>query len=400
MTKRNREGSVQQRGPGIWRLRFTVDGQRQSKTVEANSEKAALKELRKVLAKVDTGEHVKPSDQTLNEWLDHWVSIGCPGQRREEVSERSKERYVQLLGEHVRPVLGNVRLQDLQAGQIDRLYTALKTKISPRTKRPLAKGTQRLAHMVFSSALTTAVRTGVLAVNPMAKTAKKPKAGDSRPGIALDDHELAKLVSAFRKSGLFAAVATIASTGMRRNEALALRWTDLDIANKTLRIERAWESISGRRMALKPPKTERGKRTIGLSDDIIALLLREKERLQRLSAGIQDGAEADMALIKLPQDALIFPADFSVTKPHSPRDFSKKFVRRARKAGFPGFTLHMLRHTHSTMLLDKGMPVHQVAARIGDDPATLLRVYAKLTKKKNAQMTDTVNALGALIVGS
>jgi integrase len=52
------------------------------------------------------------------------------------------------------------------------------------------------------------------------------------------------------------------------------------------------------------------------------------------------------------------------------------------------------------MLLDKGMPVHQVAARIGDNPAILLRVYAQLTKKKNTQMSDVVNALGTLILGS
>ena len=45
------------------------------------------------------------------------------------------------------------------------------------------------------------------------------------------------------------------------------------------------------------------------------------------------------------------------------------------------------------MLLDKGMPVHQVAARIGDDPAVLLRVYAKLTKKKNSQMSEVVLSL-------
>jgi integrase len=51
------------------------------------------------------------------------------------------------------------------------------------------------------------------------------------------------------------------------------------------------------------------------------------------------------------------------------------------------------------MLLDKGMPVHQVAARIGDNPAILLRVYAQLTKK-NTRMSEVVNALGTLILGS
>jgi integrase len=253
--------------------------------------------------------------------------------------------------------------------------------------------------VVLGSALATAVRTGVLAASPMAKTAKKPKAGDSRPGIALDEDDLAKLVAGFRKSSLYPLVATIASAGLRRNEALALRWSDLNVERRTLKIERAWENTK-RGLALKRPKTARGVREIEIGDDILVLLLRERERQQQLVAGIPDGTAVDLALIKLPADALIFPQDFSVTKPRVPGDVSKMFGRRARKAGFPNFTLHMLRHTHSTMLLDKGMPVHQVAARIGDDPAILLRVYAKLTKKKNDQMSKMVNTLGSLIVGS
>jgi integrase len=54
---------------------------------------------------------------------------------------------------------------------------------------------------------------------------------------------------------------------------------------------------------------------------------------------------------------------------------------------------HYLRGTHATQLMDRGVPVHQVAARIGDDPAVLLRVYAKLTRKPNDAMADAVNAL-------
>ena len=158
-------------------------------------------------------------------------------------------------------------------------------------------------------------------------------------------------------------------------------------------------------MTLKPPKSARGLRTIDLDDATIALLLREKERYQRIMAGVPDGVDVDLSLVKLPADALMFPAvpapgrDFDFARPRDPWGVSKTFRHRARKLGFSGFTFHMMRHTHSTMLLDKGMPVHRVAARIGDDPATLLRVYAKLTKKKSSQMSEVVNALGTLILG-
>ncbi|WP_029084015.1 site-specific integrase [Bradyrhizobium sp. th.b2] len=398
------DGSIDRRGEDVYRLRYRVNGQRFTKTFHGSLSEAR-KELRALLRAGDTGEHVDPSKLTVGQWIDQWLRIGAPGRKQEEVSERTKERYAQLVNEHVKPVLGHQPLQKLQATEIDRLYTELKAKISPWTKRPLSQRTQRHVHVVLGATLATAVRTGLLSVNPMTKTAKKPKTGDGRPGIALDETDLAKLVTGFKSSPLFRIVALTASTGMRRNEVLALRWTDLDAEKKTLRIERAWEPTKKHGMTLKPPKTARGLRTIDLDDGTLALLLHEKERYQRIKAGVPDAAEVNLSLVKLPADALMFPAvpaggrALDLARPRDPWGVSKAFRGRAKKLGFTGFTFHMMRHTHSTMLLDKGMPVHRVAARIGDDPATLLRVYAQLTKKKSTQMSDVVNALGTAILG-
>jgi integrase len=103
----------------------------------------------------------------------------------------------------------------------------------------------------------------------------------------------------------------------------------------------------------------------------------------------------------------MFPAtpgpgeDFSFTTFRIPRNFSKEFKRRAKLLGnarFAAMRFHDLRGTHTTQLLDRGVPVHQVAARVGDDPAILLRVYAKLTKKKNDAMVEAANALAANVL--
>jgi integrase len=61
--------------------------------------------------------------------------------------------------------------------------------------------------------------------------------------------------------------------------------------------------------------------------------------------------------------------DFSFNAPRNPRNFSKEFARRAMLLGFSDFRFHHLRGTHATLLLDRNVPVHIVAARIGDDPA-------------------------------
>jgi integrase len=59
--------------------------------------------------------------------------------------------------------------------------------------------------------------------------------------------------------------------------------------------------------------------------------------------------------------------------------------------GFP-IRFHDLRASHSTALLDRGVPVHVVAKRIGGDPATLLRSYAKRTKKADANAAKVIAA--------
>jgi integrase len=124
---------------------------------------------------------------------------------------------------------------------------------------------------------------------------------------------------------------------------------------------------------------------------------------RRIASSFPDGATVDLSLIKLPARALVFPAvpepgeDFDFTKPRNPRNFSKEFARRAdllreqaSKADLPSFgktRFHDLRGIHSTALLDAGIPVHTVAQRIGDDPAVLLRNYAKRKRSKTADQS-------------
>jgi integrase len=138
------------------------------------------------------------------------------------------------------------------------------------------------------------------------------------------------------------------------------------------------------------------------------LLLKLRETHQRLSAGVPDGADVDLSLIRLPAAALIFPnppepgADFSFTVPRIPRSVSQAFARRAESIGFGRIRLHDLRGIHSTALLDDGIPVHTVAQRIGDDPATLLRAYTKRKRSKKAdeKLSDAIAGFASGFLGS
>jgi integrase len=227
MTKKRKygNGSIDQRSKNSYRLRYRIDNVPYAETFRG-TEAEAKRRLRALLSSGDTGEHVAPDKTTLSEWAEHWISIGTPGRKRTKVGQRAIERYSQLLHTHVLPVLGERKLQKLNSTEIDKLYLSLDGKISPRTARHV--------HSVFNACLAAAKRTKKITVNPMEYVETIPSAGDSNVGIALDEQQLRELVRGFKGVALFPIVSVAAFTGARRNEILALRWSDLnDAADRT-----------------------------------------------------------------------------------------------------------------------------------------------------------------------
>jgi integrase len=391
MTKRRDrgDGGIDPRGPDTWRLRYRIKGHRITKTFHG-SLSDARKELRRLLKSGDDGTHVAPDKITLGQWIELWIAAGAPGRRQKRVGRRTLERYAELLRCHVVPTLGARPLQQLQATEIDALYQKLDGKIAPRTAHHV--------HTVFGSCLTTAVRKGLLVANPLERAEKVPSPGESDHGMVLDQDQLRALVEGFKGSVLFPIVAVAAFTGARRNEILALRWSDLDPEKKTLRTERAVDQVHKQPLGLKEPKTARGKRTIAIDDELVNLLRAERDKHLRLMAGVPDGAEV-LVLVKLPDDALVFPNPFTLAELRTPNAITMEFVRKAHRLGFPNLRFHDLRGTHETLLLDAGVPVHVVAARCGHDPAVLLRSYAKRTKKADTSAAAVIGALAKGVLG-
>ena len=367
-----RPGHIRKRSPSSFEVRYTLGtdpatGRRRTITATIKgSRKDAEKELRRLLRTVDVGDHVAPDKVTLTAWAEHWIAIGCPGQRRRKVGQLSQERYAQLLRMYVLPVLGGLKLQRLTSTDIESLYAGLEKRLAARTLH--------FVHCTLGACLGAGVRSRKLARSPILDMAVTPSPG-----------------------------AVAAFTGARRNEVLALRWSDLDVAAKTLRIERAIEMTEAHGLSLKLPKTKRGFREITIDDDLIALLMKERERHLRMAAGVPDGAEVDLSLVKLPQGALMFPnptrlGKFSFTGLRNPNNITKEFAIKAAAIGFPGLRFHDLRGTHETLLLDRGVGIHVVARRCGHDPAVMLRKYAKRLKSADEKAAEALGALSKSVL--
>jgi len=376
------DGTLDERAPDVWRLRYRAAGKRVAVTVRG-SKRDAQKELRRLLRTADTGEHVQPAKLSLGEWIARWIQSGAPGRRQRGVGKSSLARYEELFRCHVVPTLGDRPLQQLRPDEIDALYLKLASKISARSILSV--------HCVLGACLRAAVRQRVLATSPMQYLSKVPSPEESDHGIALDAEQVRRLVAGFRGHPLYLLVMTALATGMRRNELLALMWDDLNISAKTLTVVRSLERSPGS-SAVKSPKTSRGKRAIVIDNELLGLLLAERELHQRIAAGVPDDTgPVDLSLVKLPEGALVFPGTprggdgFSFTTFRHPSTTSKTFANVARKLGFPGLRLHDLRGTAITRMLNAGIPAHIVAKRHGHDPAVMLRAYAKALPQDDAQ---------------
>src|SRR6516164_181627 len=235
---------------------------------------------------------------------------------------------------HVLPTLGERPLQQLRSTEIDTLYVTLADKISPRNALHV--------HSVLNDCLGTATRTQQIARNPMRHVVKVPSPGEPDHGIALDQKELRKLLEGVKGLSLFPIVAVAAFTGARRGEILALRWEDFDTEAKILRIERSVDDTDKHGLRIKGPKTERGKRTITIDDDLVSLLVSERDRYLRIVAGVPDGVSVDLSLVKLPAGALIFPSPVDdLAKPRHPRAVQRSLRKGSGLLDLPscGFTI-------------------------------------------------------------
>jgi integrase len=333
-------------------------------------------------AEIAQGIWTAPTSMTVAEWAATWVEQYL----KRAVSTRSYDRQKSIIERHIVPALGTIRLQKLSAVRINGLYRQLETD-------GLHPSTIHYVHVVLGSCLKTAVKLGAIAGNPVAN-ASPPKVSAQSGGRALTQSELDRLLRAFSGGPLFPAVAMAAGTGARINEILALEWAAVDWAAKTLRINAALKPTSAG-LERGTPKTERSRRTVRLDDGLLALLRAERERQeseQRAIRGIADSVATLRSL--LPENALLFPTSpIDPAKPRRHGPISKAFAKCAAAQGFEGLRFHDLRHTHATLLLQAGVPVAAVSARLGHaNAAVTLGIYSHAT-------TDA-EAAAALVAGS
>ena len=269
---------------------------------------------------------------------------------------------------HIVPGIGQLRLQAVTGAHLTAFYRGLK----------LAPSTQRLVHAVIHAAFADAVRWGRLTRNPCAM-ADPPRGSRSR-AKAWTASELARFLDHVADDRLYALWRLAATTGTRRGELLGVTWRALDLEGARVTIEQQLVPTPGG-VTLGPPKSARSRRTIALDPETVEALRahREAQLLERQLAG---PAYVDHDLVFCDElGGPIRPTD-------SPID-----SRPSRGARGSRPDAAHLRHTAATLMLTSGIPVHIAAARLGDDPKTVLETYAHLLPQSDEIAAERVAAV-------
>lgn len=350
--------------------------------------KDAAAALRERLSAVDEGRHVAPNRVTVEQHFTTWLD----GLRKEPTTVASYRKNVRL---HVVPHIGAMRLEQVTGTRLTKLYRHLEREGRVDGKGGLSARTVRYVHTIIHSGLSAAVRDGLLVVNPSDRadppSAKAAASPEMRFWSAFELRAFLEHAKATNDE-LATGWALLAATGMRRGEAIALRWSDVDFDGSRLSVRRAATLVkdkgAGERIVIGPPKSGKP-RTVDLDPDTVATLRTHKATQGTLSLSL---ARDDAYVLADLEGALRHPEGVS-------RRFGRALARARKKLGEESLAvirLHDLRHTHATLLLAAGIPVKVVSERLGHANATItLGVYAHVMPGMQAAAAAKFGALMA-----
>jgi integrase len=389
----NGTGNMRKRLNGTWEVRLSYvdcDGTLKRVSVYGKTQREVRDKMKAVRDRVDNGAPATDDKMALAAWMARWRETTLAASDRKEAT---KSLYASLSRKHVEAgVIGPVPLAKLRPSDVEKLILQMreatkpgkptKVKHNPEPVRALSDSTIRSTYTVLRLGLDGAVRDGLLARNPTVSV--------QRPGVArkeaehLDPEQVTQLLAAAERSRYHTALLLIATTGLRRGECLALRWSDVDLYARALRVRDTVQRIDGK-LSTGPVKTERSRRTIPISPAMVALL--RSHRITQLEERLRAANQwAEMGLVFTTELGRVV----------EPRNLLRVVEAAAKRIGLDGVGAHTLRHSAATAWLEAGVHIKQVSDLLGHSSVAITGdVYGHGSDQSARAAVDTLSgALG------
>lgn len=362
----------------------TVDGQRKYKTVYGRTQKEADEKALQIKMELNKGLDVTADQDTFDKWADLWLKI-------KKASSVSEGQYVNYEGtvKSLKERLGGRQIKKLRTSDFQSIITEYVTE-NPFTHRPSAKRTLKFIRSTAEQIMRMAIVNRVIDYNPV-NAVEIPQDATEEHRRALTDKEQQWILDTPHRAQRAAMI--MMYSGLRRGELLALTWNDIDLKNKTIRVNKA-VAVKGGKLAVKPmTKSEAGMRTVDIPQKLVDFL-----NVQSHDNLLVVPAASGRLMSATGWRALWQSYITTLNNKYGQRTLNDK--KKMKKSGrhkfdmtIPPITPHWLRHTFATLLYLAGVDVLTAKEQLGHaDVKTTLQIYTHLDKQFKRRSMDKLDA--------
>ena len=369
--KRTTDGNIRQRRNGVWEARYTagydLNGKQIQKSVYASDERAVKRKLRMALAEVEMGQ-VAYGTGTLGEWLDSWMK----DYKFRALEPITYTQYTRIIETIIKPAIGQKKLASIKTPDIQKFINSLQRDGIRQDSGTGGYSTayiQKIRNMLHD-AFDQAATNGMIIRNPV-NGVEMPK--QTKPQIRVLSHdEQERFIKALDGFELRPMFMLALCTGMRRGELLGLTWDCVDFRNKTITVRqsatRYKDPVTGQAVhTIKEPKTWTSYRKIPMVDNIVPIL---RNHMQSQRVHMMDPNWN-------PNDLVFCSSKGTIIEANTVNRYLNQIIKRAE---LEKFSMHALRHTFATRMMEAGVPAKVVQEMLGHkDVALTLNTYTHVT---------------------
>lgn len=368
MAKRtNGEGTLYQDKTGLWRGELTLGYDENNKRIKKQFTSMDLEVVQKKMNdekfKLNRNMATQSNNFTVKEWLEFWLKT----YKMNSVKPKTYDGYEESFELHVYNVIGGMKLDKLKSINIQQLYNSLHS-------RGFSTSVIKKIQVPLSQAMEQAIMNELIYRNPCKGVIipKKPP----RKSRAMTIEEQEKFLQNCVDNTYHNFFVFLLNTGMRCGEGMAIMWDDIDFENKTITVNKNMSRIKNRsenpgtkkRQILSSTKTEAGMRIIPINKTCLTILQRQSKKN-------------------------IFVFSSKTGRAFGESNASRSFKSLLEQAGLPNdLTIHSLRHTFATRLLEKNANIKTVSELLGHKKIQItLDIYSHVLPNLKSETINLLN---------
>ena len=349
-----------------------VNGKRKYKTVYGKSQREADKKADEVKRALQKG--LVPSKDNFETWAEHFLTI-----KQTEVSE-NQYKLIEARIKFWNQKIGAMDITKIRPVDIQPVFISL-AKENPRTGKPTAKNTLLSYKQILAAVFNYAIDNRIIDYNPVLSI-KLPQNAPENKRRALTQEEQRRIREFDHRCK--PAVMLMMYSGLRRGEAAALRWSDIDFKNKTISVTKSYDYKTE---SFKSPKN--GKPRLVSIPDILVDFLKTLPQSSEYVLTTKQGKRMTESAWKRMLESYLYDMNmkYGDVKPNF-----KKYSPEKIPLSIEPFTWHCLRHTFCTLMYSAGVDVLTAKEQMGhSDVKTTLAIYTHLENEHKQQNISKLN---------